>query len=101
MNIESIYEFMLTQQRYGKKRFLNLIWELVLTIVCLFVSDYLSAINSVNDNKYDMLTHKNLKFLFYRFSNILDRTFNLAQKVKKYGKYEAEIYIISLKLSFL
>ena len=33
-----------------------------------FILEYIIAINSKNDNKYDMLKHKNSKFLFYNFN---------------------------------
>ena len=32
------------------------------------------AIKNVNDNRYDMFTHKNSKYLFYNFNNYLNRT---------------------------
>ena len=35
------------------------------------ISDYLAAIKNVDDNKYDMLSTKNSKFLFYNFNNYL------------------------------
>lgn len=31
------------------------------------------AVKSTNDNKYDILTNKNSKFLFYYFNNFLNR----------------------------
>ena len=37
-----------------------------------YVSEYLMVIKSVNDNKYDMLTNKNSKFLFYNFNDYLN-----------------------------
>lgn len=33
-----------------------------------YVSEYLTTIKNINDNKYNMLTNKNFKFLFYNFS---------------------------------
>ena len=41
--------------------------------LCFRVSYGVMAVKSTYDNKYDMLTNKNLKFLFYHFKNDLDR----------------------------
>ena len=38
-----------------------------------YVSEYLTSIKSTNDSKYDMLTNKNSKSLFYTFNNYLNR----------------------------
>ena len=35
--------------------------------------EYIVAIRSKNDNTYDMLNHKNSKFLFYNFNGFLNR----------------------------
>ena len=38
-----------------------------------YIEKYLLAIKNVNDDKYDMLTHKNSKYLFYNFNNYPSR----------------------------
>ena len=38
-----------------------------------YIEKYLLAIKNVNDDKYDMLTHKISKYLFYNFNNYLSR----------------------------
>ena len=44
-----------------------------------YILEYLDAIKNKNDDKYDILTHKNSKFLFYNFNNFLNR---IGQKPK-------------------
>ena len=41
----------------------------------------LTAIKLISDGKYDMLTHKNSKFLFYHFNDYLDRRFKFVERV--------------------
>ena len=38
-----------------------------------YVMEYFNAIKSKNNDKYNMLTHKNSKFLFYNFDHFLNR----------------------------
>ena len=38
-----------------------------------YVMEYFNAIKSKNNDKYNMLTHKNSKFLFYSFDHFLNR----------------------------
>ena len=44
--------------------------------------EYLTAIKSKNDDKYDMLSHKNSKFLFDNFNNFLNRIGKQAKLVR-------------------
>ena len=41
----------------------------------------LTAIKLISDGKYDMLTNKNSKFLFYHFNDYLDRRFKFVERV--------------------
>ena len=34
-----------------------------------YITKYLTELKDINDDKYDMLTHKNVKFLFNQFNN--------------------------------
>ena len=67
---ESIYSFFLAQQDYTKK----LLIEFEISDNCEnYILEYIDAIKNRNDDKYDMLTHKNSKFFFYNFNNFLNR----------------------------
>lgn len=77
---DSIYDFFYVQQDYNKK---------FLKINLTFVADYyyyiskkLQAIKSLGDNKCDMLTNKNSKFLFYQFNDLLDRMLLPVQRIR-------------------
>ena len=48
-----------------------------------YITKYLTAIKDINDDKYDMLTHKNSKFLFYQFNSYLTQ----ANEPVKYIKH--------------
>ena len=47
-----------------------------------YISDYLAAIKNVGENKYDMLSNKNFKFLFYNFNNYLIQVGKRAELVR-------------------
>ena len=67
---ESIYSFFLAQQDYTKK----LLIEFEISDNCEnYILEYIDAIKNRNDDKYDMLTHKNSNFFFYNFNNFLNR----------------------------
>ena len=38
-----------------------------------YILNYLSAIKHINDDNFDMLTHKSSKFMFYHFNNYLSQ----------------------------
>ena len=62
--IESIEDFFYTQQDYSKKLLkMKLIFS---EDYEAYVSEYLMARKSTNDDKYNMLTKKNLEFLFFK-----------------------------------
>ena len=70
----NIYYFMLAQQDYEKKL-------IKIDFFCgcnfkFYLFDYLRTIKSVNDGKYDMLTEKNSKLLFYSFNKRLEERKN-------------------------
>ena len=63
--------FFITQQDYSRK--LIPLESEISSDYENYINEYFLAIKNVNDDKYDMLTHRNLKFLFYNFDNYLNR----------------------------
>ena len=68
---ESILDFIAAQQDYDKK-LLQIEFNYSVDYDN-YVFKYLMAIKSENDDKYDILTNKNSKFLFYNFNVYLYR----------------------------
>ena len=62
---ESIYKFLLAQQDTSKK-LLNIAFK-TSDNYDEYITNYLDAIENINDDKYDMLTNKSSEFLFYNF----------------------------------
>ena len=46
-----------------------------------YFSEYFMAIKCTNDNKYDLLTNKNFKFLFYLFNVFNSAAGNLKEMI--------------------
>ena len=61
---KSIYDFFQAQGDHQIKKPLDINYS-------NHITKYLTGIKDVNDDKYDMLTHKTSKFLFYQFNNYL------------------------------
>ena len=68
---ESIYDFFLAQLDSTKK--LILIEFEFSDRYENYIGKYIEAIKCRNDNKHEMLSHKNSKFLFSSFNNFLNR----------------------------
>ena len=66
---EIIYKFLLAQQDTFKE-LLNIKFK-TFDDYDEYITKYLAAIKNINDNKYDMLTNKNSKVLFYNFNDCL------------------------------
>lgn len=68
---ESIYNFFCTQQDNDKP-----LLKLNPTFAAdysTYIGEYLSTIESTNDNKSEMFIHQNTKYLFYHFNYHLHR----------------------------
>ena len=77
---ESIYDFFYLQQNYSKKLLkMKFIFS---ADYKAYVSKYLMAEKSTNDDKYNMLTKKNSKFCFYNFDDYLDRLCRPVERVR-------------------
>ena len=57
-------------QQDASKELLNIEFE-TLDNYDEYITVHLAAVKNKNDNKYEMLTNKNPKFLFYNFNNYL------------------------------
>ena len=53
-------------------------WTIFMDVICV---SSLTAIKLISDGKYDMLTNKNSKFLFYHFNDYHDRRFQFVERV--------------------
>ena len=75
----SIYDFFYSQQDYSKKLLRT---KFTFSVdYDTYISEYLMAIKSTNDNKYDMLPN-NSKFPFYYFDGFLDRQLRPVARVR-------------------
>ena len=64
---ESIYDFLLNQQDENKKKLLiDFSYDDDYTN---YITKYLPGINKIDDGKFDVLTNKNSKYLFYLFNS--------------------------------
>ena len=66
-----IYDFFLAQQDLTKR-----LLQMELPVprhYKEYISEYIMAIKSKKDYRYDMLKHRNSKFLFYNFNGFLNR----------------------------
>ena len=67
---ESIYDFVLNQQDQKKKQLpIDFSYDDDYTD---YITKYLPSINEVDDDKFDVLTNKNPKYLFHLFSKYLE-----------------------------
>ena len=67
---ESIYDFVLNQQDQKKKQLpTNFSYDDDYTD---YITKYLLSINKVDDDKFDVLTNKNSKYLFHLFNKYLE-----------------------------
>ena len=86
---ESIYKFLLAQQDTSKK-LLNIAFK-TSESYDEYITNYLAAIENINDDKYDMLTNKSSEFLFYNFfSTIGDDNYALTELQNRNWPYFIE-----------
>ena len=90
-NGESIYDLFAAQQDYSKR---------LLKMRLTFLADhdaYVSKIKSTNNNKYDMVTNNNLKFLVYHLNDYLDRQLRLVERIRHTIIFEDEHDLFELQ----
>ena len=94
-NGESIYDLFAAQQDYSKR-----LLKMRLTFLAdhdAYVSKYLMAIKSTNNNKSDMVTNSNLKFLVYHLNDYLDRQLRLVERIRHTIIFEDEHDLFELQ----
>lgn len=65
-----------------------------------YISEYLTAIRSIkfhNDDKYDIITHKNSKYHFHQFNDCLYRNEQFIERVRRTRTSEDEFDLLELQ----